>query len=88
MKALSIILLFLVSGCAMSTQELIEQARISGDWSVVNKRFEVVERLEAKRRHQSCPRRTKRWCISRLGHEECSCVSDSESRDMFDSLGL
>ncbi len=88
MKALSITLLFLLFGCAPSTQNLIDQAHTTGDWSLVNKRFEAIERLEAQRSSQSCPRRTKRWCISRLGHEKCSCVSDSEGRDLFDSLGL
>ncbi len=86
MKALSIIMLFLLFGCAPGTQDLIEQAHVTGDWSIVNKRIEATERREAQR-PQSCPRHTKQWCISRLGHEKCRCVSDSEGRDIFDSLG-
>ena len=82
---ISILAIFLLSGCAPSTHDLIEQAQLTGDWSFVNKRIAAIDRREAQR-PQSCPRGTKRWCISRLGHEKCSCVSDSEFRDMFDSL--
>ena len=85
MKALSIILLFLLFGCATSTQDLIEQARATGGWSVVNKRLEAIERLEAKRSSQSCPVGTVEWCQSNYGSflsEDCSCVKDSEIRDM------
>ncbi len=48
MKALSILLLFLLSGCAPSTQDLIEQAHFTGDWSLVNKRIEVEEKQYAR----------------------------------------
>ncbi len=85
MKALSIILLFLLFGCATSTQDLIDQAHATGDWSVVNKRLEAIERLEAKRSPQSCPVGTTEWCQSNYGSfrsEDCSCVKDSEIRDM------
>ncbi len=82
---ISILAMFLLSGCAPSTHDLIEQAQFTGDWSFVNKRIAAIERREAQR-PQSCPPGTKRWCISRLGHEKCSCVSDSEARDRLDSL--
>ncbi len=84
--AISILAMFLLSGCAPSAQDLIEQAQLTGDLSFVNKRIAAIERREAQG-PQSCPRGTKRWCTSRLGHEKCSCVSDSEGRDMFDALG-
>ncbi len=48
MKALSILLLFLLFGCAPTTQDLIEQAHFTGDWSLVNKRIEVEEKLYAR----------------------------------------
>ena len=84
---ISILAMFLLSGCASSTHDLIEQAQLTGDWSFVNKRMATLERLEPQH-PQSCPRGTKRWCISRPGHEKCSCVSDSQGRDMFDALGF
>ena len=79
---ISILWLSLMSGCASSTQDLVEQAQLSGDWTLVNIRMAAIERREAQSK-QSCPRGTKRWCISRIGRERCSCVSDSEGRDMF-----
>ncbi len=82
---ISILAMFLLSGCASSTHDLIEQAQLTGDWSFVNNRIAAIERRESQR-PQSCPRGTKRWCTSRLGHEKCSCVSDSEGRDMFERL--
>jgi len=47
-KALSILLLFLLFGCAPSTQNLIEQAHFTGDWSLVNKRIEAEEKQYAR----------------------------------------
>ena len=82
---ISILALLLMSACAPSTHDVIEQAQLTGNWTLVNKRIAALERLEA-RSLQLCPLGEKRWCISRLGHEKCSCVSDSEGRDMFERL--
>ena len=76
MKALSITLLFLLFGCAPSTQNLIEQAHVTGDWSLVNERIEA-ERLRAERL-QSCRLGTTELCNS--GYEGCSCVNNSDLR--------
>ncbi len=84
---ISILALLLMSACATSTHDLIEQAQLTGNWTLVNKRIAALERLEA-RSLQLCPLGEKRWRTSRLGHEKCSCVSDSEVRDMFDALVL
>ena len=84
---IGILAMFLLSGCATSTQDLIEQAQLTGDWSFVNKRMATLERLKPQH-PQSCPRGTKRWCMNSPGHEKCSCVSASEGLDMFDALGL
>ncbi len=48
MKALSILLLFLLFGCAPSTHDLIEQAHLTGDWSLVNKRIQAEEKQYAR----------------------------------------
>ncbi len=85
MKALSIILLFLQFGCAPSTQNLIEQAHLTDDWSLVNQRMDAIERRKAER-GPSCPRGTTELCESRLRDESCICVRNSEIRDMFGSL--
>ncbi len=45
MKALSILSLFLLFGCAPGTKDLIEQSHFTGDRSLVNKRIAAEERL-------------------------------------------
>ena len=47
MKAFKILSLFLLFGCAPSTQNLIEQSHLTDDRSLINKRNEVEERLYA-----------------------------------------
>ncbi len=83
MKALSILSLFLLIGCAASTQDLIEQAHFTGDWSLVNKRIEAEERRKAER-EPSCPRGTTGWCEIRLGDKRCGCVRNADVRRMLD----
>jgi hypothetical protein len=85
---ISLLAMFLLTGCAASTDDLLKEAQLTGDWSLVNSRMEALERREAQDQ-PSCPRDKKLWCFSRLDHEECSCVSDSMGRDRFESiLGL
>ena len=87
LQGLSILLLFLLFGCAPSTQELIEQAHLTDDWSFVNKRFEAIERREEQ--HPSlCPHGTRPWCSKRLSDEKCSCIKDSDFRDNLRLMGL
>ena len=78
-KALSIIFLFLLSGCATSTADLIEQAQLTGDWSLVDKREEAIDRRQA--RLQSCRIGATKYCESRSYGKRCSCVSTSEIQD-------
>jgi hypothetical protein len=70
-----------------SRQDLIEQAQLTGDWAHYDKRMAAMDRHEA-RNQQFCPRGTKQWCYKRLRHEECSCVSDANGREMFERLGF
>ncbi len=83
MKTLSILLLFLLFGCAASTPDLIEQAQFTGDWSLVNKRIEAEERRKAER-GPSCPRGTTGWCEISFGDERCGCVRNEDFRRMLD----
>ena len=41
-------MLFLLFGCAPSTHNLIEQAHLTGDWFLVNKRIEAEEKQYAR----------------------------------------
>jgi len=79
MKAIGILSLFLLLGCAPSTQDLIEHAHFTGDWSLVNKRIEAEERRKVER-GPSCPKGTIPWCKKSFGDERCSCVRDADVR--------
>jgi len=85
-KTLSIFSLFLLLGCAPSTQDLIEQAHLTGNWSLVNKRIEAEERRKAVS-VPSCPRGTIPWCKISFGDKRCSCVRNADVRRMLDSMG-
>jgi len=85
-KALSILLLFLLFGCAPSTQDLIEQGHLTGDWSLVNKRIEAEERREERRKAErgpSCPKGTTGWCEISFGDKRCGCVGNADFRRML-----
>jgi hypothetical protein len=84
-KALSIISLLLLLGCAPSTHDLIEQAHLTGDWSLVNQRYAAMEKREQPRA-QSCPRGTTLFCTKRFRDERCGCVSNADIRDQLSSL--
>ncbi len=86
MKALSIISLFLLLGCANSTQVLIEQAHLTGDWTLVNRRMDAIEKREAERISESCPRGKAQSCSSRFGDLRCSCASEAEVRRALRAL--
>ena len=75
----------LVSACAPSRQALIEDARLTGDWSRFNKRVEAIEAYEQKSRRY-CPAGKKLWCIKRLGKQACRCVSDARGRAFLERL--
>jgi outer membrane murein-binding lipoprotein Lpp len=79
---------FLLLGCAASTPDLIDQAHLTGDWSLVNARMEAIERREASK-PKSCPRRTARVCNDRFGDDwlRCDCIENSDVRQMLRSRG-
>jgi hypothetical protein len=82
---ISILSISLLAGCAPSTQSLMDQAYLTGDWTLVNQRMAALERLES-RKPPSCPGGNKPWCINRQGKLKCSCVSDSEGHEMLEML--
>ena len=88
MKTLSILLLFLLFGCAApSTLELIERARFTGDWSLVDKRIDT-EQTRTAERGPLCPKGTTRWCEVNVEDESCSCVRNADVRQVIDTVRL
>jgi hypothetical protein len=86
-KLLSILSLFLLLGCASSTQDLIDQAHLTGDWKAVNKRLDIIEKRESRRNSETCPRDKTKFCNNRFSDQRCSCVSTIEVRRALESLG-
>ena len=85
-KVLSILSLFLLLGCATSTPDLIETAHATGDWSLVNARMEAIESREA-RKPQACPRGSTLFYNNRLRGDRCTCLRNSEVRQVLGTLG-
>ncbi len=87
MNILKLLIPFLLFGCAHSTHDLIEQAHLTSDWSLVNKRIEAEERRKAERA-PSCPLGTTQLWDRRFVDESYSCIRDPDVREMRDSMGL
>ena len=68
-----------------STQDLIDEAYLTGDWTLVNQRFAAIERRAAEQ-PPLCPTGTKAWCKRKIRGDQCSCVDDTEFRDSLESL--
>ena len=87
MKVLGLLSLFLLLGC-VSTQDLIEQAHLSGDWTPVNLRLTAIEKRQAeKAAEQSCGRGSIMYCSKRFGEEKCACAGDAELRRALGAFG-
>jgi len=73
-RMLLISMCLFVSACASSTDTLISEAYLTGDWKAVDQRFAAEE----KRRQASinyCGDREILICTTELGSSDCSCVS-------------
>ena len=70
-----ILVMFSVSACASNMNELIAEARQSGDWTAVNKR---LDRQEAAREEQQiCGSLHTLYCKTILDETSCDCVSNA-----------
>jgi hypothetical protein len=85
-KALALVSLFLLSGCAASTDDLIEKAHLTGDWTAVNQRMAAIERRRA-RNAPSCPGGSTQMCSNRFGDKRCACVRHADVRRMLGDAG-
>lgn len=73
MRSLIIAIFLLTTGCASSTNDLIKEARESGDWTAVNHRLELEEKRENA--NPSCGDGLVLMCTS-----TCECVSHQVAR--------
>jgi hypothetical protein len=73
MRSLIIAIFLLTTGCASSTNDLIKEARESGDWTAVNHRLEFEEARENS--NPSCGDGLILMCTS-----TCECVPNQVAR--------
>ena len=79
-----ILVIFFVSACASNMNELIAEARQSGDWTAVNKR---LDRQEAAREEQQiCGSRHTLYCETNLDETSCACVWNTALWDRTEEI--
>jgi hypothetical protein len=75
MKMLSILLISALVGCAgqQTLEELEKEALISGDWTEVEKREQLLAR-KSKREGQDCPDGLTNICVEQGMKASCECL--------------
>lgn len=81
-QGLTMFLASMILGCSSGTHQLIEKARTTGDGTLVKSRFDSIDGRE-QQRMMPCPRGAKQLCIGSRSPESCSCMKDSDFREMF-----
>ena len=81
MKGIVLTALCILAGCVTgpTLEELEAQAFATGDWSLVEKREQQIERRK-QRSGVSCPVGYVAVCIQDLGSQRCNCVDRSDFR--------
>ena len=81
MKGIIVAALLVLGGCSgyQTLEQLEEQALVSGDWSAVEKREELIAR-QAQRNGPECPRGFTAYCESGAFEQRCSCVNRNQLR--------
>ena len=79
---LLVLVMFSVSACASSMNELVAEASQSGDWRPVNERIDSQEAAHAEQ--QFCSSRHTLYCETNLDKTSCACVS---SDALWDRIG-
>ncbi len=76
------VLVLLGCGCALSMEQLINDAHGTGNWSHVEKRLEVESQRQARRATLECEGRLVSLCTRSLMTTklECICVNDATAR--------
>ena len=82
MKLLQILAVFLLFACTIvpfqTLDELIAEAEVTGDWTKVNKKLDVLEKKEAENA-SNCPSNKTEICKN--GH--CQCLAKRHMSDFI-----
>ena len=85
MKGIIILALALLAGCTSYTplEQLEDEAMLSGDWSLVEKRERTIA-WSQRRLGTQCPGDEIRFCQSAGGGNYCECVEPGIIRSFYD----
>ena len=85
MKGIIILALALLAGCTSYTplKQLEDEAMLSGDWSLVEKRERIIARSQ-KRLGPQCQDDEISFCHTTGGGTYCECVESRDIRSFFD----
>ena len=77
--------LLLGSACALSMEELVDEALLTGDWSQVEKKEDAASARLARQQSAMCAGDYVGYCkaTGRLGKKVCTCESYAEVRDAW-----
>jgi hypothetical protein len=75
--------LLLGSACALSMEELVDEALLTGDWSQVEKKEDAASRRLARQQPVMCEGEYVGYCKAsgRLSKRVCTCESYSDVKD-------
>ena len=84
MRGIIVAALLILGGCSgyQTLEQLEDQALVSGDWSAVEKREELIAR-QARRNGPKCPRGFTAYCETSALVQRCSCVDPNQVRSLL-----
>ena len=78
--------LILGSACAVPTQQLVDEALITGDWSEVEQREAALSRRQVREQSMHCGQNEVGYCKAsgRLKKQVCTCERYADVRNALD----
>ena len=84
MRGIIVVAALLMAGCSgyQSLEQLEAQALVSGDWSEVEKREELIAR-RAQRNGPKCPKGYSAVCETGVFEKRCTCADRDQTRALL-----
>ena len=84
MRGIIVATLLVLGGCSgyQTLEQLEEQALVSGDWSAVEKREELIAR-RAQRNGPKCSKGFTAYCETGVFETRCTCVDRNQTSSML-----
>ena len=84
MRGIIVAALLILGGCSgyQTLEQLEDEALVSGDWSAVEKREELIAR-QALRNGPKCPKGFTAYCETSVFDQRCSCVNSNLARSLL-----